>query len=700
MEASMVEPGGHDGRKGQYSAITGIDPRAEWLLGPGFPYFQSAGPETLIPFTITAEPGVLARLLAPPPGQKGPEVLRVGRRNLDGGHAALLVRPSFFDRAARLEPGNRLDFFRVAPKRIQLSLPLPPRCLPRWEPGGPSDEIKPPDIGPPPGGWPPGTVVVGIIDDGIAFAHENFLATDGTTRIECFWQQDGDFPATPTVDFGREILKADIDALRAANTSAGIVDEDEVYRQAGLIDFGIPDHKTTAWRLGHGTHVLDRAAGGPVGPVLDQRRIICVQLPIAATAEQSGAGLEFFVERGIQYIRDRAQLLAGSGPELPIVINFSYGTTASSHDGTSALEEAIDEFVQTATPGVIRRVILPSGNSHLGRGHATLRLQGVGSRATLPLRVQPDDQTPNLVQLWMPFAGAAPPVASRLTLTVTSPDGTASLPLKEVPGAVVPLMSGAEEVGQASYSFEGPATQRGLFTIFLHPTTPPLDLPDGPIAPHGLWTLSLENTGLGPHDRLHAWIERDDQMYGYPRRGRQSYFDDPGYLRFDAQGRAVTDDAAQSPLCPVTRAGMINAMATGQESVVVGGFQRRELDCAPYSAGGPISPAKGGVLGPTLRKPDAGLVSDDSLVHAGVLAAGTRSGSTVAMGGTSVAAPRLTRLMADLIAIGGIGDRAMVAGMAVAYEAVLPPGAPALIPNRGGWGRIRVPEALPQWRRR
>ena len=127
---------------------------------------------------------------------------------------------------------------------------------------------------------------------------------------------------------------------------------------------------------------------------------------------------------------------------------------------------------------------------------------------------------------------------------------------------------------------------------------------------------------------------------GFRGRGRQSYFDHECYHRFDAQGREIEHDDDQPP-CVVKRSGSINALATGNRTLVVGGFLRKEGRLASYS-----SRVSAGSLGaPQYLAP-----SDDSKVHGGVLAAGTRSGSVVAMNGTSVATPQVARWIAKQLA--------------------------------------------------
>jgi hypothetical protein len=74
------------------------------------------------------------------------------------------------------------------------------------------------------------------------------------------------------------------------------------------------------------------------------------------------------------------------------------------------------------------------------------------------------------------------------------------------------------------------------------------------------------------------------------------------------------------------------------------GCLRKELVAAKYSSAGAVIPPP--------RWPTAIVASEDSRVHTGVMAAGARSGAIVAMGGTSVAAPQMARLLADSL-VGG-----------------------------------------------
>jgi hypothetical protein len=700
---------------GTYTSIVGMDPLAEWLLGPGIQDYLPDGEETLFACTIKInDPDrmeVFNRILEPGDGTGPPFLIPSFYYDphneliiVAGQYFTAFTRKSFFDELASSDK-DTLAAFRGLEKEIRLGPPISRAAWPPWEPGSKLPEVVDPVVGPPPGGWPEGTVVVGIIDDGIAFANERFRTVNHGSRVQCFWRQDGPFQPSSTVTYGREICKAPdsagrpgIDALVAQCTVAGVLNEDKLYRRAELINFGAPGHKSAAWRVAHGTHALDLAAGeGMVKDVLN-RPIICVQLPTAFT-EDSSLQLPMHRERlhdAIAYILNRAAALSSGGNPLPVVINFSYGNTAGPHDGTGPLEREMEDFLQQ--PGGPLRIILPAGNSHLSRCHAEVSFDGGGGQiVALEWRVQPDDRTPSFVQVWLPDTPALPAGAHRVRLSIVTPGGLETPLVGETHNTGVHVVNDVGEIiCEARYAFEPAPTQRGLFRITLQPTArlKPAPAPDTfRIAPPGVWTIKLHNALLGVGDLVHAYIQRDDPPMGYPNLGRQSYFDHLCYVRFDAQGKEIEVDShpeqVASP-CHVKRAGLINAIATGDGPFVAGGYLRKDLRFAKYTAGGTDDAA--------FPRPDAALVTDDSKVHAGVLAAGSRSGSRVAINGTSVAAPQLARWVADELAAGNAGDQAALCLKAQADELALPGWKPLFEPARGGCGRMLRNSAFPRVR--
>lgn len=508
------------------------------------------------------------------------------------------------------------------------------------------------------------TVVMGIIDDGIAFAHERFRDSSGRSRVENCWLQGS----------GMYLTKGDIDALLADHA-----DEEDLYRFAGLYDFKNSEHKSAAWRTAHGTHVMDLACGCNPADYQDDRPIVCVQLPVTATEDENPGTLYVWISLALDYIVNCAMAIAADRNVAPVVVvNLSYGLLAGPHDGTDEIEQYIDDKIRHCRDvlGVTLRVVLPAGNSYLSRIHARPSLAG----EALTWRVQPDDRTPSFLEIWLP-APIPAPGNSRFTLTVTSPTGASMTTVEHGPLAQI---AGTGPYAWAYWAEWLPSNKARFVVIVQSTAHPDPSTPVSQLAPAGRWTIQLTcHGGLAAGDIVDAWIARDDQIHGHPLRGRQSYFDDPGYERFDHPGQLLEFDNNSQ----VRREATLNSMATGGLAIVLGGYLRKERLPASYSAAGrwlaqPPPPA------PIPRWPDAMTVSDDSRVHAGVLAAGSRSGSVVAMSGTSVAAPQVARAVADNLAAGGAGDRGSVQGWG-ATGIALPQ------PERSGAGGIEPPPRKP-----
>lgn len=648
------------------------DPYFEWGRATGFAHFfrNPAGPRRF-PVVIELR-GVTAREFArslrqAPPAYRAMIAVPGMYRNPPEGlrdvtFCTATVTQTFFHRLGT----DRL--LRQAIRRVELSLPI--------ENYGGAGLLM--------GAPPPAAagVVTGIIDDGIAFAHEHFRLLDGSTRIQFFWNQDAQ-PAG-AVPYGREFTKSGIgsraiDAVMAGATHAGLVDEDEVYRVTRHIDLSQRGHKPVAWRVAHGTHVLDLAAGYESATAPGTRPIIAVQLPVHATADTSGAHFGRYALDGLHYILHRADQL---GPQpLPVVVNLSYGFIAGPHNGSSVVEAAIDQMI--AMRPAPFAVVLPAGNSFLARCHARFRLAPGAPPHALHWRVQPEDYTPSYMEIWLPHANA------RVRLRIRPPGSAWSPWINE--GQAWRWRPAGQTLCKVVYhNTIEPGRDRNMILLALAPTA--TLRPNQQSAPAGLWQIEVENrAALATID---AWIQRDDTPFGYPQRGRQSYFDHDRYVRFADSGREVELDNNSY----VQRRGTINSISTGTQAVVIGAFHRKDWRAAKYSASGPVihPPGRGG-LAPD--GPDAMAASEDSCAARGVLAAGSRSGSCVAMFGTSVAAPQITRWIAERMANGQPFDRAAVfqfaqTGVAPGYRTEANPRAgarPQPPVERSGGGRIEAP---------
>lgn len=533
---------------------------------------------------------------------------------------------------------------------------------------------------------PDGSITMAVIDDGIAFAHNLFRTGLCESRVQGMFIMDA--ATSPKSDVGRKLTKPEIDRLLNANTHCGLLDEDSFYHQAGSIDRAGFYFSTTGLRRTHGTHVMGLAAGYDMDSNQRQRPILAVQLPTAVTADTSGANLAPSLRNAISYIRrqSRKLVLEGSGGKTaPLVVNFSYGNFAGPHDGTGLISRVLDRELKS-TPEQQIRVVLPAGNSNLARTHASIAFEeGTGSGKTqLDLNICPDDHTASYVQLWMPYSAAKTP-PNFVNVQVTPPFGEPSKVVRaEENSRQVLCNKEGLVVAVLAYRFEKGPTRRGVITLKIHPTASQ-DI-CGDLAPSGRWMLEIEKCDIQPDQSVEVWVRRDETLPGYPPLGRQAYFDNSCYVRFDQYGAPLATDPENSD-CPVKRAGTLSGFATGEVPLVIGGLTEQDGLLSDYSAAGPITATRGNIIADRAG-PDAAARSDDSPVLYGVLSAGTSSGSMVRMNGTSVSAPLVARHVANALDQGQQADRDWIWAEAVKSDKTYPQPKPR--PTRTGGGRLRL----------
>jgi len=180
-------------------------------------------------------------------------------------------------------------------------------------------------------------VVVGVVDSGIDWKHDDFDGSNGTIRIQYLWDMSGTSNPPPGYNYGREYTKAQIDAGQCLE-----------------ID-GNGGH-------GHGTHVAGIAAGsgrattGYIG-MAPQSDIVFVKGK--RNHDSSGGFYDSDIINGVNYIFSRAQSMGK-----PAVVNLSLGGHRGAHDGTSIFEQALDNLTG---PGKI--IVAAAGNEGSGFIH-------------------------------------------------------------------------------------------------------------------------------------------------------------------------------------------------------------------------------------------------------------------------------------------------------------------------------------------
>lgn len=241
-------------------------------------------------------------------------------------------------------------------------------------------------------------VLVGIIDSGIDYFHNDFRNEDGTTRI------------VSILDF--EVPQGD-DRTEIEYTQEQInLALEQPTREEGLLIVPVEDY------VGHGTHVAGIAAGngrssdGRIRGVAYESPLIIVKLgrrgdEFAKTTE---------IMRGIQYILDKARQM-----QMPVAINISFGNNYGAHDGSSLLETFINE-VSNQWKNVIA---IGAGNE----GAAGHHYQGeIAQGQTIEVGMDVADYEREVsVQLWKSFSDV-------YTIEIISPSGQTSGVIQPVLG--------------------------------------------------------------------------------------------------------------------------------------------------------------------------------------------------------------------------------------------------------------------------
>jgi hypothetical protein len=508
--------------------------------------------------------------------------------------------------------------------RVELCLPVRPERkkfqVEHWEPDGSSD-MNPP-------------LVLGVIDDGCPFVRAGIRQSSASTRVKAIWDQS-EKPA-----FDEKTGRADRKELNGffkAN-AAGSVDEDASYEAA--------NYDRVRRRVAHGAHVLDVLAGPvpprnrvpsyPVHPPKFEPEsaeatkgdIVFVQLPRTAVQDNSGKWLGVYILDGLRFICSKVPS-AGRA-----VVNISYGPQTGPHDGSSLLEQAIDEAHDLMRIDGRERlqVAMPSGNSFNNRCHANFDLQP-GCTEELIWQVPPASEAAAFMEIWMPeqaplahlFVELEPPSSQGGDFVSV---GVGDMRVWSSTGAPSAAVIFLKQVPQSE--------KRTMVLLVLAPTN--TFLKDRAIAPAGRWKVRVRNECncvVGP---ISAQIASNGTDLGASRRGRQSHFSDHCFdpTRFLSEA----EDDAKPRVSAIQRRRFLSGIATGEKTHVYSGYRLRDGKFAKYSGSGPSEelPAK---------NPRWAAVTEESPALVGLRAAGTRSGSTVRLTGTSVASPQGARRLAN-----------------------------------------------------
>jgi subtilisin family serine protease len=318
-------------------------------------------------------------------------------------------------------------------------------------------------------------VVVGIVDFGCDFAHENFRNADGSSRILAIWNQNDNPQPNSPHGYGRLYAKQEIDAA---------LKKDDPYAALGYA----PPRDLPSGPPGcHGTHVMDITAGNGRGSgtpgCAPEADIVFVELGAGDIPWEGPEAVGTSFGDSV-HLLEALDFIFGFAGDRPCVVNLSLGTNGGPHDGTTLTEQGMD-LLMTSAPN--RAVVIAASNSYADSIHAQGEVPVNGS-SDLQWEL-PNNSFGQEMEIWFP--GQA-----QLALELIAPDGMA-LGLVE-PGSNLSLSSNNQIVVFVANRLDEPNNHDNCLGVFL-----------GPGLPVGRWTVRLHCRSNGPV-HFHAWIERLD----------------------------------------------------------------------------------------------------------------------------------------------------------------------------------------------
>ncbi|PAY13468.1 S8 family peptidase [Bacillus sp. 7705b] len=292
-------------------------------------------------------------------------------------------------------------------------------------------------------------VIVGIIDHGCDFVHENFRHEDGTSRLITLRDQSRN----------KSYDKEDINKALLTNDP----------------------YKTLGYKVGleeHGTHVMDIAAGNGLGTnvkgVAPNADLIFVDPAYWDVDELHDFGDSRNLMDAISFVFEQAK-------DHPCVINISLGTNGGPHDGTKLVEVGIDGLV-TEKPN--RAVVIAASNSYDDNIHASGSVAG-GSHYDLHWEIHETDTTTNELEIWYDEK-------DEFRIEIINPDG--------------------QSVGKVGLE-DDPVNTHQIYAVQVknqnngdnHAMIFCSNLSIG------IWTIRIHGVRV-INGKFHAWIERDDNI--------------------------------------------------------------------------------------------------------------------------------------------------------------------------------------------
>lgn len=501
---------------------------------------------------------------------------------------------------------------------------------------------------PPLAGFNGTNVVVGFVDSGIEYQHDDFKNPDGTTRLVSIWDQTAGGSPPAGYGYGNECTQAQINAGTCTETDP----------------------------QGHGTHVAGTAAGdgSATGNGVPQFKYAGAANKASIVMVKTNFTNTGLVD-GVNYIFQKAAALGR-----PAVVNLSLGTNLGPHDGTTDLELALQ-----ALTGPGRIIVASAGNDASSSTHARLTSVATPDSAKFSVPAYAGSAAIDFLLLDGWYEGS-----DDVRVTLVSPTGKVFGPVSK--GTVFNSPASGADPANADgriYIENGFAsTSNGDENLYIEVS----DQGGAPKPRNGVWTIRITPISVVSTGKVHFW----------------SYSNlTPTYPEGTFTLRQTSDETVSAPstadsvisvAAHVTRASWISS-APGMPGPW--GYGEILNSIASFSGSGP---RRDGAIKPDLSAPGSAIASTLSTTWAaGGLAFGYDVRQAVDDGvhaiqqGTSMAAPMVTGAVAMMLQqdpdMGPTLARQRLAAGARVDGPVLAAGA---VPNkRFGAGKLDLGSVLP-----
>ncbi|YBV93565.1 S8 family peptidase (plasmid) [Bacillus sp. PK9-021] len=390
-------------------------------------------------------------------------------------------------------------------------------------------------------------VVVGIVNYGCDFVHQNFRNQDGSTRILALWDQSTENVTGSSVEYGRGFTKDQIN--NALNSP-------DPYKALGYPSSGPFPSNTPPGYHTNGTCVMDIVAGNGRGTgipgVAPNADLVFVE-PALNDISWGKSDVVNSMFGDSKQLLDAVKFIFDTAGKRPCVINISLGTNGGPHDGTSHVEQGIDGLVMEKPN---RSVVISAGSLYNEGIHAEGTV-GQGDSVDLHWQVENGDFTFNELEIW--YNGE-----DEFLLEVITPDGESvgkikleeNAKLEDDQGRTMIFMTNRKSDSGNGDNQIGVYLESGL--------------------PTGTWIIRLHGAKVN-HGVFHAWIERDD-------RGQSSF--------------APPHDNTHT----------LGSISCGHKSIVVGSYDAH-VPTAPISSFSSAGPTRDGRQKPEISAPGHAVIA-------------------------------------------------------------------------------------------